>query len=121
MADPTIDPKLAYETARKDLVAALTKKRAVDKSLVRLHCPSPGHNVDIFCRQAALEAQLYAFEASYLTETASVGGNIIQGFEAYLKTAGGTKKRQEVTDADRMFSNSSYTVQRVRLSVLNLA
>jgi len=94
MAEPAVDPKAAYETARKDLITALTKKRAVDKSL------------------AVLETQLYAFEGSYLTETASAGGNIIQGFEAYLKPTGASKKRHEVTDADRMFSNSSYTVQR---------
>lgn len=28
------DPKVAYENARKELIAALQKKRAVDKSLV---------------------------------------------------------------------------------------
>lgn len=29
------DPKTAYDTARRELAAALQKKRAVDKSLVR--------------------------------------------------------------------------------------
>ena len=33
------DPKAAYETARKELIAALQKKRAVDKSLVRTPAP----------------------------------------------------------------------------------
>lgn len=32
--DGPADPKAAYEQARKDLITALHKKRAVDKSLV---------------------------------------------------------------------------------------
>jgi len=89
-----VDPKAAYENARKDLVAALQKKRAVDKSL------------------AMLEQNLYAFESSYLSETSMSGGNIITGFDSYLKPTGANKKRHEITDNDRIFSNSSFSVQR---------
>lgn len=64
--------------------------------------------------QAALEQNLYAFESSYLSETSLSGGNIITGFEAYLKPGGASKKRHEVTDNDRIFTNSSFTLQRVR-------
>ncbi|KAF8317113.1 NuA4-domain-containing protein [Clavulina sp. PMI_390] len=89
------DPKAAYEVARKDLIAALTKKRAVDKSL------------------ASLEQNLYAFEQSYLQETSSSGGNIITGFEAYLKPSAANKKKgHDFLESDRIFSNSSMTTQR---------
>jgi len=89
------EARALYEVARKELVSALAKKRSADKAL------------------ATLEAQLYAFEGSYLTETANSGGNIIQGFDSYLKggSAAGRKKH-EITDADRIFSNSSSTYTR---------
>ena len=60
-----------------------------------------------------LEQNLYAFESSYLTETSMSGGNIITGFDAYLKPTGASKKRHEITDNDRIFSNSSFSVNRV--------
>lgn len=59
--------------------------------------------------------QIYHTEATYLTETSAQGaGNIIQGFDNYLKNQTITRRRNEVTDADRMFSTSSATYQRVR-------
>lgn len=74
---------------------ALPKKRAIDKQL------------------ASVEVQIYNLEALYLTETASHnGGNIIQGFENYLKNQGSGRRRYEVHDHDRVFSNSSLTYQR---------
>jgi len=42
-------------------------------------------------------------------ETSGHGGNIIQGFENYLKNQNQIKRRNEVGDSDRMFSNSSLT------------
>ncbi len=57
---------------------------------------------------------MHALEGQYLMETsAHSGGNIIHGFEGYLKNQV-TKKRYELSDADRLFSTSSLTYQRVR-------
>jgi chromatin modification-related protein EAF6 len=65
-------------------------------------------------RQAQIEVQLYNLEGSYLTDTAAhSGGNIIQGFEGYLKNQTTGRRKHEVSEADRMFSNSSLTYQRV--------
>ena len=67
--------------------------------------------------QAQVEVQLYHLEASYLTETTTnSGGNIITGFENYLKNQGIGRRKFEVTDGDRMFSASSTTYQRVRIA-----
>ncbi|CAE6402699.1 unnamed protein product [Rhizoctonia solani] len=84
--------KALYESARKDLVNALMKRKEIDKQL------------------AALESQIYTFEGNYLTETTNSGGNIIQGFENYLKHPNAAnRKKYEITDGDRIFSNSSST------------
>ncbi|KAJ2931981.1 hypothetical protein H1R20_g5123, partial [Candolleomyces eurysporus] len=92
---PTADDRTQYETLRKELMQALPKKRLVDKQL------------------AQIESQIYALEANYLTETAAhSGGNIIQGFEGYLKNQNTTRKKYEVSDQDRIFSNSSQTYQK---------
>ncbi|KAF9651332.1 NuA4-domain-containing protein [Thelephora ganbajun] len=92
---PTVEDKAAFEAAKKDLVQALTRKRNADKQL------------------AQVEVQLYHLEASYLTETTTnSGGNIITGFENYLKNQGIGRRKFEVTDSDRMFSASSTTYQR---------
>ncbi|KAF8517345.1 histone acetyltransferase subunit NuA4-domain-containing protein [Gautieria morchelliformis] len=82
----------AYAKTKQDLLDALARKRAIDRQLV------------------SCEVQIYNVEASYLADTAgNGGGNIIQGFDGYLKNPGVSKKRAEVSDADRMFSNSSST------------
>ncbi|KAG9126540.1 hypothetical protein FRC07_003081 [Ceratobasidium sp. 392] len=87
--------KAAYEAARKDLTNALTKRKDIDKQL------------------ASLEAQIFNFESTYLTETTNSGGNIIQGFENYLKHPNSAnRKKFEVTDSDRLFSNSSATYNK---------
>ena len=59
--------------------------------------------------QASLEVHIYEVEGQYLLETSShSGGNIIHGFDGYLKNQV-TKKRYEIQDHDRLFSTSSLT------------
>ncbi|KAG8851818.1 hypothetical protein FRB96_009093 [Tulasnella sp. 330] len=94
MADEQ-DTQAAYQKARAELVAAIHKKRAIDRNL------------------ATLEANLYNFEGSYLQDTVNSGGNIITGFESYLKTNTNTRRKAEMNlDNDRLFSNSSMTFHK---------
>ncbi|KAF8890028.1 histone acetyltransferase subunit NuA4-domain-containing protein [Gymnopilus junonius] len=94
-AAPTQDDKTRYETLKKELTMSLPKKRAIDKQL------------------AHIEYQIYTMETNYLTDTAvHGGGNIIQGFENYLKNQGSGRRRNEIHDQDRIFSNSSLTYQK---------
>ncbi|THH28703.1 hypothetical protein EUX98_g5483 [Antrodiella citrinella] len=89
---PTPEDKARYDAAKEELMKALTKKREADKRL------------------AQIEVQLYNFEGTYLSETAAhSGGNIIHGFEGYLKNAPGGRRKYEVGDGDRLFSMSSMT------------
>jgi chromatin modification-related protein EAF6 len=95
-AESPAQAREAYTKAKQDLIDALARKRAIDKQLV------------------SCEVQIYNFEATYLAETVGTGGgNIIQGFDGYLKNQGVNKRRTEVSDADRMFSNSSSTYAKV--------
>ncbi|PFH53400.1 hypothetical protein AMATHDRAFT_137701 [Amanita thiersii Skay4041] len=92
---PSNDDKARYDVLKKDLVQALLKKRTLDKQL------------------AQIEAQIYSLEATYLIETATHGGgNIVQGFDGYLKNQTVTRRKYEVNDQDRIFSNSSLTYQK---------
>ncbi|KAF9267338.1 NuA4-domain-containing protein [Marasmius fiardii PR-910] len=92
MAD---DDKARYIAVRKELLAAIPKKRALDKKL------------------AQLEAQIYNLEGSYLTETsAHSGGNVLQGFDNYLKNQTTARRRYDVAEHDRLFSTSSSTFQK---------
>jgi len=93
--DAPPEDKAKYDVARKELMQALTKRRFVDKQL------------------SQLEVQIYNLEGSYLIETAAhSGGNIIHGFEGYLKNPTGGRRKYEVSDADRVFSNSSLTYKK---------
>ncbi|KAF9067126.1 histone acetyltransferase subunit NuA4-domain-containing protein [Rhodocollybia butyracea] len=91
----TEDAKTRYEAIKKELLAAIPKKRAIDKKL------------------AQVEAQIFTLEGSYLSETtAHSGGNLIQGFENYLKNQTVGRRRAEAAEHDRIFSNSSLTYPR---------
>ncbi|MCJ1272528.1 hypothetical protein MMC21_000314 [Puttea exsequens] len=94
-----------YEKLKRDLRETLQKKRLLDKNL------------------ATLEDQIFRYEAAYLEETGA--GNIIKGFDNYVKgstatgtassnTGGGTSTRRkgQVVDADRVFSRSSASFMR---------
>ena len=72
-----------------------------------------------------LEDTIYRLETQYLEETTA--GNIIKGFDNYIKgsagasTVGGgagtsTRRKGGITDADRIFSKSSASYQRVNCS-----
>ncbi|KAJ7069777.1 histone acetyltransferase subunit NuA4-domain-containing protein [Mycena amicta] len=93
MADaPALDDKGRYEALKAALKQALPKKRAIDKQL------------------ADIETQIYDLEKTYLTETASHnGGNIITGFEGYLKNTNASRRKYDVAESERLFSNSSLT------------
>ncbi|KAK1226302.1 chromatin modification- protein eaf6 [Marasmius sp. AFHP31] len=92
MAD---DDKARYIALKKELLAAIPKKRNLDKKL------------------AQLETQIYNIEGTYLTETAAhSGGNVIQGFENYLKNQTTARRRIDAAEHDRLFSTSSLTFQK---------
>ncbi|MBW0471564.1 hypothetical protein O181_011279 [Austropuccinia psidii MF-1] len=106
------------EAAKKDLAMNLAKKKKLDKEL------------------NALEATLYAHETAYLTDpSANSFGNIVKGYEAYVKAPPSTtiagdhpstrRKRtytysnlgsnaptELVGDAERIFSKSSGSYAR---------
>ncbi|TFL01750.1 NuA4-domain-containing protein [Pterulicium gracile] len=88
-------PPPQYEGLKRDLALSLQKKRALDKQL------------------AQLESKIYTLETAYIQETNTHGsGNIIQGFDGYLKTQATARRKQDVSEQDRIFSESSVTYQR---------
>ncbi|KAI0632026.1 NuA4-domain-containing protein [Trametes polyzona] len=92
---PSAEDKAKYNAAKKELVEALEKKRRLDKQL------------------AQIEVQIYNLEGAYLTETAAhSGGNIIHGFDGYLKNQPSGRRKYEISDADRIFSTSSMTYKK---------
>lgn len=94
-AAPTAEEKARYDAIKEDLKKALTKKRDTDKKL------------------AQLEVQIYNAEASYLLDTAGHGGgNIILGFDGYLKNQTATRRKYEISDTDRIFSTSSVSYKK---------
>ncbi|KAI0345993.1 NuA4-domain-containing protein [Trametopsis cervina] len=91
----TPEDKAKYDVAKKELMHALAKKRAADKQL------------------ASLEVQIYSLETTYLMDTTThSGGNIVQGFEGYLKNPPGGRRKYEVSEMDRLFSNSSMSYKK---------
>ncbi|BFZ53685.1 chromatin modification-related protein eaf6 [Savitreella phatthalungensis] len=76
-----------YEGAKKELKDLLDRKRQADRDL------------------STLESQIFRLETQYLEDTGQ-GGNIVRGFEGYLKGLINTRK-SHVAEADRIFSGSS--------------
>ena len=76
-----------YEVARKELRELLDRKRQADRDL------------------ATLESQIYKLETAYLEDTQQ-GGNIVRGFDGYLKGMINTRKAH-FNEHDRLFSLSS--------------
>ncbi|KAG9188306.1 hypothetical protein G6011_02229 [Alternaria panax] len=91
-----------YERLRRDLRESLNKKRLIDNNLLQL------------------EDNILRVETQYLEETSA--GNIIKGFDNYIKgaatttAAGGagtaTRRKAPISDADRIFSRSSTSFLR---------
>lgn len=76
-----------YDTARKELRDLLDRKRQADRDL------------------ATLESQIYKLETQYLEDTQQ-GGNIVRGFDGYLKGMINSRKGH-FNEQDRLFSLSS--------------
>lgn len=90
-----------YLALKSNLNTTLAKKRAIDKTL------------------ADLESQIWLFEGSYFAATLPSGGNIVKGFDGYLKdkTTIGSGRADllgvgDIAPEERVFSNSSLTYQR---------
>ena len=98
-----------YESLRSTLRQTLEKKRKVDEKL------------------AQLEDNIYKLEGQYLEETAS-SGNIVRGFDGWVKgvqigsrsAVEGARRGGRVRDEDRVFSRSSVSWMRVRLTDISL-
>ncbi|KAH7123857.1 histone acetyltransferase subunit NuA4-domain-containing protein [Dendryphion nanum] len=94
-----------YERLRRDLRESLQRKRTLDTGL------------------AQIEDNILRIETAYLEETNA--GNIIKGFDNYIKgaTAGttssgagtATRRKVPISDADRIFSRSSSSFMKVRV------
>ncbi|BEI83888.1 hypothetical protein CcaverHIS002_0404920 [Cutaneotrichosporon cavernicola] len=89
---PPANAKQAQAAALTEVEAAQRRKRALDLNL------------------ASIEATIWAQETSYLEDTATSGGNIIKGFENYLKAPTVTshhRRKNDPTEDDKLFSGSS--------------
>lgn len=100
-----------YEKLRRDLRDTINKKRVLDRNM------------------GNIEAEIYKLETAYLEDTSSAG-NIVKGFDNYIKAAtatatavgsgtitgsqaGGARGRRGVAnDNDRIFSKSSVSYNR---------
>lgn len=89
-----------YESLRTTLRSTIDKKRKLDEKL------------------AALEEQIFKAEGTYLEETSN-SGNIVRGFDAWVKnvslnkSAADDRRRGRIRDEDRIFSRSSVGWMRV--------
>src|SRR4051812_40340969 len=69
---------------------------------------------DLDVQLARLEREIYNFEGDYLANTIHHGGNLIRGFDNYLKNASNLDKKRKlpVLASDRLFSMSSSTYEK---------
>lgn len=108
--DPPASPeeKARYDKVKDELAKMLLKKRAADRQLVCLAIHP--HPTKTHLDQAQIELSIHNLETGYLTDTA-LTGNIIHGFDGYLKPTQGAaaRRKHEIGDGDRWFSSSSGT------------
>ncbi|GBC02311.1 hypothetical protein RclHR1_04560010 [Rhizophagus clarus] len=90
---PPVVTRQKLEEVEAELKDLLVRKKQVDKSL------------------KTIENNIWNFEGSYLEETHS-GGNLIRGFDSYLRPSTEKKKRAEITPEERLFSRSSVTSEK---------
>ncbi|CAG8450429.1 782_t:CDS:2 [Ambispora gerdemannii] len=57
------------------------------------------------------EAEVYYAETIYLEETNHMG-NLVKGFDSFLRSSSDRKRKSEVPDSDRLFSRSSIYMQK---------
>ncbi|QIW96151.1 hypothetical protein AMS68_001669 [Peltaster fructicola] len=90
-----------YESLRSTLRSTIEKKRKLDEQL------------------AALEEQIYKVEGTYLEDTSN-SGNIVRGFDAWVKSvtlnksAADDRRRGRIREDDRIFSRSSLSWMRAQ-------
>lgn len=70
------------------------------------HCLTRFARLHFADTQANIEAQIAATEAVYLDETHTTG-NVLKGFESYLKPPGTHHRRRADAEEERLFSGSS--------------
>ena len=107
-----------YEQLRKDLRGTIERKRELDRNLVRhTSYNEPLDLILLMKAQATIENTIAGLENKYLEET-NAAGNIIKGFDNYIKASTSTtasssgpgtatRRKGGVSDQDRIFSRSS--------------
>ncbi|SPO30899.1 uncharacterized protein UTRI_05483_B [Ustilago trichophora] len=86
-----------YQSVKLALRTGLAHKRLIDRSLIDL------------------ESQIYLFEGSYLQSTSSSGGNIVKGFDSYLKNSSSSSGYSSTTGRGNNNSNSGANLADIPL------
>jgi hypothetical protein len=121
---PQMQPRAACHTT-SDYDGTYANHSRGSTSSTRTWCVQRNARFDalrLLCAQQALEDNILRTETQYLEETTA--GNIIKGFDNYIKGAAtttttsgagtATRRKAQVSDVDRIFSRSSTSFLRVR-------
>ncbi|CAG8645397.1 5237_t:CDS:2 [Racocetra fulgida] len=85
----------SQETSRQE-PGEFASKLVKNQSFFILAVNQPNIDLNNTTIQKTIEKHIWNFEGSYLEETHS-GGNLIRGFDGYLRAANDKKKRSEIT------------------------